>query len=68
MINEICFYINATVRGGETVCLYDENRWHQEYEETDAHHYMSYEEYKRSREIAEYGQTKEELGIDDDDD
>ena len=50
------------------MCLYDEDIWHQEYEETDAHHYMSYEEYKRSREIAEYGQTKEELGIDDDDD
>ena len=50
------------------MCLYDEDRWHQEYEETDAHNYMSYEEYEHSREVDEYGQTDEDLGIDDNDD
>jgi len=49
-------------------CFYDEDRWHEDYENSEASHYTSYEEYEHNREVDEYGSTDEELGIDDWDD
>ena len=46
------------------MCNFDEERWREEYENSEAKYDISFEEYEHNREVEEYGQTDEDLGID----